>query len=164
MAENPLLDEVVAIYDHLVNNPDDARIMLDATRIGVAEHDAHIAAMEIQLGSLLRVADELMTEPMAEVEREALRVHLEEVYHDLRAHVEHRLEHRRQLRQVVKLLVIIRAYGILKRALRRLLPVAAVSLVAGTAAVVAYVEWRRGTVSAFETLGKIFARLMCFFL
>ncbi|KAF2951812.1 hypothetical protein DAI22_01g291200 [Oryza sativa Japonica Group] len=124
MAENPLFDEVVAIYDHLVDNPDAARI----------------------------------------VEREAQRVFLVEAYHDLRARVDFLLERRRQLDQVVNLLLFIRTYAIIKRALRRLLPAAALVFVAGTAAVVVYVEWRRGTVPTFETFGMIFTRLMCFFL
>uniref|UniRef100_A0A0E0N187 Uncharacterized protein n=1 Tax=Oryza rufipogon TaxID=4529 RepID=A0A0E0N187_ORYRU len=164
MAENPLFDEVVAIYDHLVDNPDAARIVLDAARSDFAHNDDEIAEVEIQLGYVLQRAGELMTEPMDEVEREAQRVFLVEAYHDLRARVDFLLERRRQLDQVVNLLLFIRTYAIIKRALRRLLPAAALVFVAGTAAVVVYVEWRRGTVPTFETLGMIFTRLMCFFL
>uniref|UniRef100_A0A0E0JMU9 Uncharacterized protein n=1 Tax=Oryza punctata TaxID=4537 RepID=A0A0E0JMU9_ORYPU len=158
MAENPLFAEVVAIYDHLVDNPDAAKIVLDAARSDVAQNDAHIAEVEIHLGYVLHRADELMTEPMTEVEREAQRILLEEVYNDLRAHVDFLLERRRQLHQVVNLLLFIRTYDIIKRALRRFLPAAALTFVVGTAAVVVYVEWRRGTVPAFETLGMIFTR------
>jgi hypothetical protein len=164
MAENPLFDEVVAIYDHLVDNPDAARIVLDAARSDFAHNDDEIAEVEIQLGYVLQRAGELMTEPMDEVEREGQRVFLVEAYHDLRARVDFLLERRRQLDQVVNLLLFIRTYAIIKRALRRLLPAAALVFVAGTAAVVVYVEWRRGTVPTFETLGMIFTRLMCFFL
>uniref|UniRef100_A0A0D3ESW4 Uncharacterized protein n=1 Tax=Oryza barthii TaxID=65489 RepID=A0A0D3ESW4_9ORYZ len=145
MAENPLFDEVVAIYDHLVDNPDAARIVLDAARSDFAHNDDEIAEVEIQLGYVLQRAGELMTEPMDEVEREAQRVFLVEAYHDLRARVDFLLERRRQLDQVVNLLLFIRTYAIIKRALRRLLPAAALVFVAGTAAVVVYVEWRRGT-------------------
>uniref|UniRef100_A0A0D3ESW5 Uncharacterized protein n=1 Tax=Oryza barthii TaxID=65489 RepID=A0A0D3ESW5_9ORYZ len=159
-----LLPEVAAICEQLVDDPDAAKIMLDSVLSGVAALDGHITTLENLLDFYLRAADEpIMDRPMAEVEREEQRA-LEELYQDLRADADVLMEHRRRLHRIVKLLVFILTYGIIKRALRRFLPAAALKFVAGAAAVVVYVEWRRGTVPEFESLGGIFTRLMCFFL
>ncbi|EEE55245.1 hypothetical protein OsJ_03129 [Oryza sativa Japonica Group] len=166
MAESTLalLAEVAAICEQLVDDPDAAKIMLDSVLSGFAALDGHITTLENLLDFYLRAADEpIMDWPMAEVEREEQRA-LEELYQDLRADADVLMEHRRRLHRIVKLLVFIRTYGIIKRALRRFLPAAALKFVAGAAAVVVYVEWRRGTVPEFENLGGIFTRLMCFFL
>ncbi|BAD82205.1 hypothetical protein [Oryza sativa Japonica Group] len=165
MAENPLLDEVVAMYFHLVDNPDDARALLDDAHFNAAENDHEIAMVGIQLRHIQHQTNELMTQPMTDAEREAQRVQLEEDYRGIKVDADFLLENRRQLRQVVKMLVFIWTYAIIRRALRRFLPAVALTFVAGTAALAVYVELRRGgTVPAFEALGRIFTWLTSFFL
>ncbi|EAZ13210.1 hypothetical protein OsJ_03130 [Oryza sativa Japonica Group] len=98
MAENPLLDEVVAMYFHLVDNPDDARALLDDAHFNAAENDHEIAMVGIQLRHIQHQTNELMTQPMTDAEREAQRVQLEEDYRGIKVDADFLLENRRQLR------------------------------------------------------------------
>ncbi|KAF0917801.1 hypothetical protein E2562_021473 [Oryza meyeriana var. granulata] len=162
MAENPLAAMVLDVFDHLIDNPGDVKTMLDAARSDITKNAAYLAHAEATLDLIQHLAGELMTAPMT-VEREAIRDNLEELYHDLSVNVYFLLDHRRQLRQVVKLLLFLRAVAIARRAWR-LLPAVALTAMTVSAAVLVYAESRRGVVPASTTLWRIFTRVMYLFL
>uniref|UniRef100_A0A0D9V4K2 Uncharacterized protein n=1 Tax=Leersia perrieri TaxID=77586 RepID=A0A0D9V4K2_9ORYZ len=153
MAENPLLRKVLGI--HLLLNANDIKILIDAANADLKENSGRIAKVRVRLRLFRCLADKAMATPMTLQQRRAVRVAVNEAVDVITASLPLLLERRRQLREVVSILRLLRANDFVVRAevpLRRVL----LAVKIGSATMVAYVVSRHG-VPAIRGLVRIFS-------
>uniref|UniRef100_A0A0D9V4K3 Uncharacterized protein n=1 Tax=Leersia perrieri TaxID=77586 RepID=A0A0D9V4K3_9ORYZ len=167
MADNPnplRFRDVIRNAFHLMNNADDARILLAAADQNVRVIDARMEQLATDVGDLRHELHEVMNAPMSEEEREAQRLMFLEILADLDAEHDLCLEQRRRLMNAIVPLIGFAIVAITKRALWRYVPIAFRTFAVGAAGVVIYNESRRGAVPLSRNLLMVLTRLALYFL